>query len=267
MKRKNRVVIRALLCFVILAAVFALPAAAMDITDPSDIVDLTEDGTFPLSMVEDLGATTTVEIMVLLTVLTLVPSILIMVTGFTRIAIVLSFTRNAMGTQQTPPNQVIIGLSLFLTFMVMQPVFAEMQANAWDPYQAGEIEIGEALDNAVDPLRKFMGDQILINKNESSINNFMYLAGLPDAATIDDVPTYVLIPAFITSEIKTAFQIGFIIFLPFIAIDMIVASALMSMGMMMLPPVMISLPFKIMVFVLVDGWNLTIGTLLRTFSP
>ena len=213
-------------------------------------------------------ASGTVEIVLLLTVLTLAPSILIMVTGFTRIIIVLSFTRNAMGTQQMPPNQVMVGLALFLSFFVMYPVYSQVVSDVWEPYQAGEIEtLGEAFELAKKPIRDFMIEQIDLQGNQEDLKTFMSLAKIefmPE--TLDEIPTHVIIPAFVTSEIKTAFQIGFMIYIPFIVVDMIVASALMSMGMMMLPPVMISLPFKIMLFVLVDGWNLTITSLVRTFQ-
>ncbi len=210
-------------------------------------------------------STTTIEIMVLLTVLTLAPSILIMVTAFTRIVIVLSFTRSALGTQQMPPNQVMFGLALFLTFMVMFPVFDEIKTTAWDPYAAGEMQLDETLERSITPIRNFMYTQIRLQNHNTDLISFMNIARLPAPETLDDIPTHVLIPAFITSEIKTGFIIGFIIYIPFIVVDMVVASALMSMGMMMLPPVMISLPFKIMLFILVDGWNLTIGTLVKTF--
>ena len=214
------------------------------------------------------GATTTVEIILLLTVLTLVPSILVLMTAFTRIVIVLSFTRNAMGTQQTPPNQVVIGLALFLTFMVMAPVFNEILTEAWEPYQREEISISEAMEGTVRPLRQFMIEQIYNQKHQGDLVNFLSISGHTEPVeNFEDIPTHVLIPAFITSEIKTAFRMGFILFIPFIVIDMVVASALMSMGMMMLPPVMISLPFKIMLFVMVDGWNLVVGSLVKTFSP
>ena len=213
-------------------------------------------------------ATGTVEILLLLTVLTLAPSILIMVTAFTRIVIVLSFTRNAMGTQQMPPNQVMVGLALFLAFFVMYPIYTQVVRDAWEPYQAGEIEtLSDALDRAKKPVRDFMIEQIDLQGNQNDLRSFMSLAQIEELPeTVDEIPTHVLIPAFVVSEIKTAFQIGFMIYIPFIVIDMIVASALMSMGMMMLPPVMISLPFKIMLFVLVDGWNLTITSLVRTFQ-
>ena len=214
--------------------------------------------------VED--STTTMEILILLTILSLAPSILIMVTAFTRIVIVLSFTRSAIGTQQMPPNQVMIGLALFLTLFVMFPIFDQIKTEAWDPYAEGDINIEEFLDGTMGPLREFMHGQIQLQGHGSDLATFMSLANLERPETPDDIPTHVLIPAFITSEIKTGFTIGFIIYIPFIVIDMVVASALMSMGMMMLPPVMISLPFKIMLFVMVDGWNLTIGTLVKTFQ-
>jgi len=228
-------------------------------------------GDFPMNLLRGEATTaettTTIEIILLLTVLTLAPAILIMVTAFTRIVIVLSFTRNAMGTQQMPPNQVMVGLALFLAFFVMYPVYIQVTREAWEPYQAEEIDFGEAAARTKKPIRDFMIGQIDLQGNQGDLRTFMALARmetLPD--TVDDIPTHVLIPAFVTSELKTAFQIGFMIYIPFIVIDMIVASALMSMGMMMLPPVMISLPFKVMLFVLVDGWNLTITSLVRTFQ-
>ncbi|MCL2084609.1 MAG: flagellar type III secretion system pore protein FliP [Oscillospiraceae bacterium] len=210
-------------------------------------------------------STTTMEILILLTILSLAPSILIMVTAFIRIVIVLSFTRSAMGTQQMPPNQVMIALALFLTLFIMFPVFDQIKAEAWDPYAAGEIAMDEFLEGTMRPLRGFMLEQIRLQRNESDLMNFMNLARLERPGSIDDIPTHVLVPAFITSELKTGFIMGFIIYIPFIIIDMVVASALMSMGMMMLPPVMISLPFKIMIFVAVDGWNRTVGTIVDSF--
>ena len=208
------------------------------------------------------NTTQTLQIVFLLTVLTLAPSILIMMTGFTRIIIVLSFIRNAMGTQQMPPNQVIIGLALFLTFFVMTPVISEVNTTAYKPYIEEQITQEVAFANAQKPIRKFMGEQI----NERDLDLFMSLGNIEPVDTFDEIPMHVVIPAFITSEIKTAFQIGFFIFIPFLVIDMIVASTLMSMGMMMLPPVMISLPFKILLFVLVDGWGMTIKTLIASFG-
>lgn len=202
----------------------------------------------------------TVDIIILLTVLTLLPSIVIMLTGFTRIIITLSFMRNAIGMQQTPPNQVIIGLALFLTFFVMRPVLTDVYETAYVPYNEGEISQTEFLENAMVPLRSFMLDQT----KKSDMDFFLRISG-ETFETVDDIPSTIVIPAFITSEIKQAFFIGFFIYLPFIVIDMVVASTLMAMGMMMLPPAMISLPFKVLLFILVDGWQLTIGTVLGSF--
>ena len=202
----------------------------------------------------------TVDIVILLTILTLLPSILMMLTGFTRIIIVLSFIRQALGMQQTPPNQILIGLALFLTFFVMQPVFARVYDEAYVPFTEGEITQEEFIERAMDPTREFMLEQVIT----SDMNFFIRMSG-EVYDSIEEVPNSVLIPAFITSEIKHAMFIGFFIYLPFIVIDMIVASTLMSMGMMMLPPAMISLPFKVLLFVMVDGWQLIIGALLQTF--
>ena len=204
--------------------------------------------------------TQAVDIVIILTLLTILPSIVLMLTGFTRILIVLSFVRNALGMQQTPPNQVLIGLALFLTFFVMQPVFSQIYEEAYTPFVAGEIEQDEFIEKAMGPAREFMLNQAL----DSDLNFFIGLSGqeIEDEASI---PNSVLIPAFMTSEIKNAFWIGFLIYIPFIVIDMIVASTLMSMGMMMLPPAMISLPFKVLLFVLVDGWQLIIGSLVQSF--
>jgi len=205
--------------------------------------------------------TQTVDIIVLLTILTLLPSILLMLTGFTRILIVLSFVRNAIGMQQTPPNQVLIGLALFLTFFVMSPVFGRVYNEAYTPFSQGEIAQDEFIEKAMEPTREFMFDQVFT----SDLNFFVGLSGeeYQDEAAI---PNSVLIPAFITSEIKHAFWIGFVLYIPFIVIDMIVASTLMAMGMMMLPPAMISLPFKVLLFVMVDGWQLIIGSLAQSFN-
>jgi len=202
----------------------------------------------------------TVDIVILLTILTLLPSILMMLTGFTRIIIVLSFVRQALGMQQTPPNQILIGLALFLTFYVMQPVFSRVYDDAYVPFTEGQITQEEFIDEAMVPIREFMLEQVF----ESDMNFFIGMAG-EDYPDIESIPNSVLIPAFITSEVKHAMWIGFIIYIPFIVIDMIVASTLMSMGMMMLPPAMISLPFKVLLFVMVDGWQLIIGSLIQTF--
>ncbi len=204
----------------------------------------------------------TIKILVILTVLTLAPAFLIMMTGFTRIMIVLSFLRQALGTMQMPPNQLLVGLSLFLTFFIMNPYFTELNTNAVQPYLKGTISQDMALENAMAPMRKFMFNQT----RDQDLALFVKLAKMEAPKTRADVPSMVLIPAFIISELKTAFQIGFIIYLPFLVIDMVVSSVLMAMGMMMLPPVMISLPFKIMLFVLVDGWGLLIGSMVRSFG-
>lgn len=203
----------------------------------------------------------TVKLVVLLTLLGLLPTLLIMLTGFTRIIIVLGFVRNAIGTQQMPPNQVLIGLALFITLLVMFPAFDTINQTAYAPYINEQITAEEAVDNTLQPLREFMYRQVY----KSDLNFFLQASNVTDAKTLEDVPTRVLIPAFLTSEIKVAFQIGFLIYLPFIVIDMVVASTLMAMGMMMLPPSIISLPFKVLLFVMVDGWQLTIGSLIKSF--
>jgi flagellar biosynthetic protein FliP len=206
-------------------------------------------------------STETVDIIILLTVLTLLPSILIMITGFTRIIIVLSFVRNALGMQQTPPNQVLVGLALFLTLFVMRPVFSEVYQNAYVPYTEGAITQEEFIGAALAPTRNFMLQQTRSN----DLDFFIGLAKV-EVTAYEETPTSVLIPSFLISEIKQAFQMGFFIYLPFVVIDMVVSSTLMAMGMMMLPPAMISLPFKVLLFVMVDGWQLVIGTLMRSFN-
>lgn len=203
-----------------------------------------------------------VKLVLIMTVLTLAPAILIMMTGFTRILIVLSFVRQAIGVQQMPPNQMLVGLSLFLTFFVMQPFFNEMNTNGIQPYLAGTISQEKAIDATLAPLRKFMFNQT----RDADLALFIKLSKVEKPKTRADVSTMVLVPAFVISELKTAFQIGFIIFLPFLVIDIVAASVLMAMGMMMLPPVVISLPFKIMLFVLVDGWGLLIGSMVKSFG-
>lgn len=203
-----------------------------------------------------------VKLILMMTVLTLAPAILIMMTGFTRIIIVLSFLRQAMGVQQMPPNQLLVGLALFLTFFVMQPAFNEMNTKGIQPYINGTISQEAALENTLAPLRKFMFSQT----RDADLALFIKLSKVEKPKTRADVSTMVLVPAFVVSELKTAFMIGFIIFLPFLVIDIVAASVLMAMGMMMLPPVVISLPFKIMVFVLVDGWGLLIGSMVKSFG-
>jgi flagellar biosynthetic protein FliP len=204
---------------------------------------------------------TSLQILILLTILSLAPAILIMMTCFTRIVIVLSFVRTALATQSMPPNQVLIGLSLFLTFFVMSPVFAEVNETALQPYQEGTITQEQAIDNALIPMKNFMAK----HTREKDLSLFVKYTKLEEPKSIEEIPLTVLVPAFAISELKTAFQIGFMIFIPFLVIDMVVASTLMAMGMMMLPPVMISLPFKILLFILVDGWYLVVQSLLLSF--
>lgn len=208
------------------------------------------------------GLTSSLQMLLVLTVITLAPSILIMVTSFTRIIIVLHFVRSALGTQTTPPNQVLIGLALFLTLFIMSPVLTKINDDALKPLSAGTITQQQAWDAGIDPLRTFMLEQI---KNPKDLRLFLDIAGISDVKTPKDIPITVVIPAFIISELRTAFIIGFLIYIPFLVIDMVVASTLMSMGMMMLPPTMISMPFKILLFIMADGWNLIIGGVVKTF--
>lgn len=245
--------------FILIAIMFCLLPAKVSYSAPLALpsigIDIKES-----ESPEDVS--TTLQILILLTVLSLAPAILILMTSFTRIIVVLSFMRNALGTQQMPPNQVLVGLALFLTFFIMSPVFMDISNNALDPYFAKEITLDQALDKAKVPVHEFLIKQT----REKDIRLFYELSKeekLPE--TPADVPFKILVPAFVISELKTAFQIGFILFLPFVIIDMTVASVLMSMGMFMLPPMMISLPFKIVLFVLVDGWYLLIGSLARSF--
>ena len=204
-----------------------------------------------------------VQILFLLSGITLIPALLFTVTGFTRILIVLGFIRQGLGTPTAPPNQVLVGIALFLTLFVMAPTFNQIKEVAIDPLNAGEITQKQALKKGQEPLREFMFKQA----RESDLALFVRLSGEEEKPkTRADIPTHVLIPAFIISELKTAFQIGFLIFIPFLLIDMIVSSTLMSMGMVMLPPVFISLPFKILLFVLVDGWSLVTQSLVQSFN-
>ncbi len=205
----------------------------------------------------DVQVANSIQILVLLTVLSLAPSILIMMTSFTRFIIVLGFVRRALSLQATPPNQTLIGLALFLTLFVMAPVFTDVYENAYVPLQEGTVSLEEATDLAVEPFREFMFAQV----RSKDLALFLDIADIQEVNTNEDIPITVLIPAFILSELKLSFEIGFLIFMPFIVVDMIVASTLMALGMMMLPPVMISLPIKILLFILVDGWHLVIEKL------
>ncbi|MFC5303318.1 flagellar type III secretion system pore protein FliP [Azospira restricta] len=211
------------------------------------------------------GATTwslSIQTLLTLTALTFIPAALLMMTGFTRIIIVFSLLRHALGTQTSPPNQVLVGLSLFLTFFVMAPVADRIYSEAYLPLSENRISLQQAADRAAVPLRGFM----LKQTREADIGLFARLARIEKIEKPEDTPMRVLIPAFVTSELKTAFQIGFIIFIPFLVIDMVVASTLMSMGMMMMSPVMVALPMKLMLFVLVDGWHLVVGSLVQSFA-
>lgn len=205
----------------------------------------------------------TIQTLLLMTALTFIPAIVLMMTGFTRIVIVLSLLRHAMGTQTSPPNQVIVGLSLFLTFFVMSPVLDKVYTEAYLPLSENRINVMQAADRAAIPMREFM----LKQTRESDLALFAGIAKVDKIEKPEDTPLRILVPAFVISELKTAFQIGFILFIPFLVIDMVVASLLMSMGMMMMSPVIVALPFKLMLFVLVDGWHLVIGSLIQSFTP
>ena len=208
------------------------------------------------------GTASTLQMLLLLTVIALLPSILIMMTSFTRIIIVLSFIRNAMGLQQTPPNQVLIGIALCLTLFVMAPTADKINQNAYQPFINNQITSQQAYKNTMNPLRDFMFRQT----EKSSMNTFLRMSGLKNTNTLSEIPSRVLIPAFVVSELKKAFMMGFLIYLPFLIIDMIVSSTLMSMGMIMLPPTMISLPLKLALFVLVDGWDMVAQSLVMSFK-
>lgn len=203
-----------------------------------------------------------VKMVLMLTVLTLAPAIIILMTSFTRIVVVLSFLRQALGTQQMPPNQLIVGMSLFLTFFVMAPALKDINEKALTPYLKGTVSQEQAATAAMTPLRRFMFNQT----RDKDLSLFIRMSKMEKPKTRADVPSLVLIPAFVISELKTAFEIGFIIYLPFLIIDMVVASVLMAMGMMMVPPVVVSLPFKVLIFVLVDGWQLIVGSIVQSFG-
>ncbi|MBN1847731.1 MAG: flagellar type III secretion system pore protein FliP [Deltaproteobacteria bacterium] len=202
------------------------------------------------------------QVLFLLTVLSLAPAIVVMMTSFTRLAIVLSLVRHALGTQQMPPTQILVGLSLILTFFLMSPVFERINQEALQPYLAEEISQDDALDKALKPVREFMFQQT----RKKDLSLFVDISHSDKPENYDDISTIVLVSAFVISELKTAFQIGFLIYIPFLVIDMVVASVLLSMGMMMLPPFMVSLPFKLMLFVLIDGWNLLVGSMIKSFG-
>ena len=267
--RKAIRIFRVLVVVCILTFISATPVYATGADEIGGTPTITEEtggDDFNLTISSNAGSTNlsaTLQILLVLTVLTLAPSILIMVTSFTRILIVLHFVRSALGTQTTPPNQILIGLALFLTFFIMSPVFLKINTEAIQPLSQGKITQEEAFDKGVVPLREFMLEQT----NRKDLKLFLDIADISSEKLTDTdaIPTTVIIPAFIISELRAAFIIGFLIYLPFIIIDMVVASTLMSMGMMMLPPTTISMPFKILLFIMADGWNLIIGQLVKTF--
>jgi len=235
-----------------------------DAESGEDLEDLNIANGFNITFTTDNGSLSgTLRILLTLTAIAVAPMLIICLTSFTRILIVMHFTRTALNTQTAPPNQVLIGLTLFLTFFIMSPTINTVYNDAYKPYDAGEIEQGEAIDIAVNAVREFMYPQT----QRKDIRMFMEIAELPWDAEMqnEDIPTYVLIPSFLVSELRTAFIIGFLIYIPFLVIDMVVASTLMGMGMMMLPPTTISMPFKILLFVLADGWNLVIGGVVKSF--
>ncbi len=234
----------------VLAAAPAHAASPVKVT-----VDLGEDG-------GRAQVSTGLQLVALLTVLSIAPALLMLLTSFTRIVIVLSFLRRSLGTGSQPSNQIIVGLALFLTFFIMAPVWQKVHAEGVRPYMAEEIGAQEALEKGLKPVRDFMWSQT----REKDLALFVHVSAMERPEKIDDVPTHVLIPAFVLSELRTAFTMGFVLFLPFLVIDMVVASVLLSMGMMMLPPVMVSLPFKILLFILVDGWYLLVSSLVASFG-
>ncbi len=273
--KRHRTFLTFAIVFGLVYLVLSIPTFAQDtvITESQGTGQVIEDDagiSFPLpNITVGIGSTEdredvslAMQILFILTILSLAPSILVLTTGFTRMIIVLSLTRSAMGTQQMPPNAVIIGLALFLTLFVMAPVGKQINDEALGPYLAGEITFREGVKLAEAPLRDFMMKQT----RRKDMAMFLGVAKIENVQTKDDVPTYVVIPAFVISELKTAFEMGFLIYLPFLIIDMVVASTLMSMGMLMLPPILISLPFKVLLFVLVDGWHLLTRSLILSFN-
>jgi len=251
MKKTVICLILVVLCFALLGnATFAAPG--ISISNEGISINSTDD---PAEI------SASIKLLLILTVLSVLPSILIMMTSFTRIIIVLSFLRNSMGTQQTPPNQVVIGLALFLTFFIMSPVMADINQNALVPFSENRISLQEALDTSEDIIK----DNMLKYTRDKDLALFASIAGVAPPEELTDLPLTVVTPAFMISELNTAFRMGFMLYIPFLVIDMVVASTLMAMGMMMLPPVMISMPFKILLFIMVDGWNLLTETIIKSF--
>ena len=245
-------------------ALARLLAALLSAAGGAAVAQTSAGGNLPLMVAQGAAGTSysvPVQTLLFFTALSFLPAVLLLMTGFTRIVIVLSLLRQALGTQAAPPNQVILGLSLFLTFFVMGPTLDRVYDQAYKPYSAGEIAFDEALERGEQPMRAFM----LRQTRQGDLQLFARLAKLPEGVKGEQAPLRVLVPAFVTSELKSAFQIGFMIFVPFLIIDMVVASVLMSLGMMMLSPVLVALPFKLMLFVLADGWNLLLGSLAASF--
>ena len=247
---------RTFFLFVFYSVVFSLPVYAQETS-----------GLFPIISSQDMegGAveySVSLQVLIIMTILTVLPSIVLGMTAFTRIIIVLSILRQALGTQQTPPNQVLVALALFLTFYIMSPVLERVWTDAGEPYVSGEIEIQEGIEKGGEIFKRFM----LANTREADLLAFSNLAGADVYENEGDVPFRILLPAFITSELKIAFQIGFLIFLPFLVIDLLISSILMSLGMMMLSPMLVALPFKLLLFVLVDGWSMTVGSLAASYT-
>jgi len=256
MSKRNRIIFMAV---VIISLTFIFSKNVM--AEPIDIPDLNisigEESTSPQNYVDN------IKLLIILTILTLLPSIIIMMTSFTRIVVVFSFLKNALGAAQSIPNQILTGLAIFLTIFIMRPVYNEINENAFKPFMENTITQEEAMENASKPLREFM----LKETRQKDLELFIETSDLnSEEITKENIPLTVVIPAFAISELKTAFQIGFLIYLPFLIIDMVVSSILMSMGMFMIPPVMVSLPFKLLLFVMVDGWNLLVKSLISSFG-
>jgi len=266
MNKKNKIK-KIIFLISVFVVVFCLIGGHALAADPN--VSVTKDGISIGTSQDPKEVSSSIQLLLMLTVLSIAPSILIMMTGFTRVIIILSFLRNALGTQQMPPNQVLIGLALFITFFVMTPVLTDINDTAFQPYTKGEITQQQAIDKGSQSIKTWMIKQIFSNKREKDLELFMTLGGQKDAIKVEDAPKLsltIVIPAFLISELTVAFKFGFLLFLPFLVIDMVVASTLMSMGMMMLPPVMISLPFKILLFVLVDGWAMLTQSIVLSFA-
>ncbi len=258
---KKYILIACLLVFVFLLT------GGQAMAEPS--VTVTQDGISIGTSDNPQEVSSSIQLLMLLTVLSIAPSILIMMTGFTRIIIILSFLRNALGTQQMPPNQVMIGLALFITFFVMSPVISDINQNAFEPYSKGEITSTQAIEESSQTIKTWMVKQIFSNKREKDLELFMTLGGQKEPIKVQEASKLsltIVAPAFLISELMVAFKFGFLIFLPFLIIDIVVSSTLMSMGMMMLPPTMISLPFKVLLFILVDGWAMLTQSIVVSFA-